>query len=287
MPLFVYLSGFATGYSRSRSFGDRVRKRSASLLIPYAAWTCIYLVIYGMPPVASNAPLWLKSLTLVAQGPWYLLALFVFDLAVGLGRIERGGFADVLKVAALTILAYGLSRIDLVPGWHLWDNISRLLPFFALGYLVNVNERWRQLVARTPSAALAATYAVALGVLWPVWGERILLESLRATAPLGANTDHLVFIVGWSTIFVAGLCGTLLIERLVRTATGRVLATLCRVGSQSLGIYLIHSVIIRAWPGTGGVAVATSFGVALLVSYWIATALSRVRATSVVLLGGR
>jgi surface polysaccharide O-acyltransferase-like enzyme len=223
----------------------------------------------------------------VAQGPWYLVALFIFSLVVPIAHIERGRFVDVLKVIALVLIAYVPFKVNPLPDWHLWANVNRLLPFYALGYLMNVNGDWRRGSSKVPSAVLALVYAVSLLVLWPIWGSHMLLGALQTTAFLGENTEHAVFVIGWGSIFIAGLCGTLLIERAFRKVRGRTAEILRNVGSQSLGIYLIHSIFIRAWPGTGYGAVATSFTVALVASYWLTVAVSRIRPVRIVLFGGR
>ena len=165
--------------------------------------------------------MWMRALSIVAQGPWYLVALFIFGLVVPIAHIERGRFVDVLKVVALVLIAYVPFKVNPLPDWHLWGNVNRLLAFFALGYLMNVNGDWRRGASKVPGVVLAFVYAVSILVLWPVWGSSIFLSALQTTGFLGDNTEHAVFVLGWGSIFIAGLCGTLLIERVFRRVRGR------------------------------------------------------------------
>jgi fucose 4-O-acetylase-like acetyltransferase len=289
MPLFAYLSGFAEGYSRSRSPWELVKHKAATLLVPYLAWSCIGMAIRGLPLAATSGPLWSRALFLVSSGPWYLAALFIFDLVLLIPRIDEGRLLSVFQVGVIVVLAFLATRMGF-PNEALWRNVARLLPIFMVGYLVNTNRDWRRAFSSVPIAAWAVGYALSLAVLWPAWGSQVLLESFRSTRLLGALATSLVATSALHGLgFLAGLSGTLLIERLFRSIGGRKLGMgiLSRIGVYSLGIYVMQGYFMKLIPGTGAAAVTASFAVGLAGPFALTAVLSLFRPVRMVLFGGR
>ncbi|TDB39815.1 MAG: acyltransferase [Actinobacteria bacterium] len=288
MPLFAYLSGIAAGYSRERPFWERVRHKATSLLVPYLAWGCIYLLLYGLPSAESSGPVWIRCVSVVAQGPWYLAALFIFDLAVYPVRARTGRLVRFLPAVVMVFTAYGLSRVSCFGGWLLWPNMAKLLPLFVVGYLMSVDSRWKQSAARVRSPILICVYVVALVVLWPAWAGSRLLALLAANGVADSAWEPVTTLVEYVFTFSAGLSAAVVIERVLRHAgPSHFIEALRRIGSYSLGIYVMHPIVIRAWDGKGLTAVIGSFVVASAASLLVSVLLAQSRPLRTLLLGGR
>lgn len=287
MPLFVWLSGYAAGYSRPGRFLEVATRKANALLVPYVAWGIIYSLLRGLPAEATHGPLASRAVTLLAQGPWYLAAIFVLDMMVRATRIDRGRATDWAKVGVVLVLAYAMARIEPFRGWVLWANVAKLLPFFVAGYLMNLRPAWRDATERIPGVILGAVFVISLVGLWP-----LTANAHHLIDPLLAPHQHVaVKAMGWALIMglltTAGFAGTLLTQRATRGIRGRAAQALRAVGAQSLGIYVIHGSIVAAMPGHGPLPVAASFALSLVASFALSLLLSKVRITRRVLLGGR
>jgi len=281
MPLLMFVSGFAAGYAPKRPLFDTVKLRARSLLVPFVAWGVIYTLVDGVPASTLQGDLWSRIDGALAQGPWYLAALFVFSVLLAVLPVWQGRFVDLLKWFGVLVLLYIALRAMPDAELHVWKQLFRLLPYFLIGYLTNVNAKWRRRLSTVPIAALGVLYVIALAILWPVFDDGFVLVRIWPAHP-GVR-----FIARYAPAVAAGLSATLLIDRGVRRIGGRIGAALAVLGTNSLGIYVIHMFVIDAWPSDGMLAVAAMTVTATAVSLLLTVVLSRVRPLRIVLFGGR
>lgn len=287
MPLFMYLSGYAMAYSRFTRVRDVAARRARTLLVPYLAWTVIAIVLYGFPKSIFSEPLWEWALAVIAQGPWYLAAVFVFGIVMTLAPMKRGGLVTAVGTLGLILGAYALSATPVLSEWNLWAQMTRVFPFFVVGYLVNASPSWRGAATKVPTLALAATYALAVAALWPVWEGSDLQRHLMASRFAEGLTAPLLTVAAYVVAVAAGLSATLLIERAVRMSDANKMQPVAMVGALSLGIYVTHIPIVRALSGQGPLAVALSTVVALGAATLITAGITRIKLLREVFLGGR
>jgi fucose 4-O-acetylase-like acetyltransferase len=285
MPLFTLLAGFAFGYGTPRPFWKQVGHRARLLLIPYVAWG----IIGGLATASAITPaeVWrVTYLTLLGQaGPWFLLALFVFEvILLGMRKIsQRPALLLAMTVAAM-FAAAGVRA--LVPGldetYRTVFDIQKYLLFYVVGYLACVNRQTWARHART--AVVAAAVALPLGLAYKLLDGATIFEGEMGALP---GRGVLTWGFGFGVQIAISLSACLLAFAAVRRFAPERLHPVAWLGTMSLGVYLVHIMLrgVVTLPGWAGVALAFAFGT--IVSVAVTYLITRVPVLDAVLLGGR
>ena len=249
MPAFVFLSGLFAGHAL-RSPGNWC-KRCLTLLWLYVCFK--WLVFYPERAAYQTGGIW-PDFWHESGTPWFVLALFLWTLALPLFALLRRAFTPVPVL--ILILALSLRLGDLDGRLHLMDflaldRVIAFAPFFYGGAFLGEkcfsawikNEglpQWGLLLA---GAGLAFYFAFQSGgrlhpyqnLIYGVWYTRLDMSSmpeLFRTAPWLLRL--LWYLV--SGIISAGffVCGKLLV-RLPKFGAG-----LAALGERSLPIYMLH-----------------------------------------------
>lgn len=263
--MFAFLSGRKAG----RSAGRYVGQRALRILLPYVAWSAVYLAFrYGGSAALGGPPpepKWQWLISGLSHHLWFLPYIFLATSAAFL--ITRwcyrpGGSAAVVGVL---LVGAGVASAVLPPPW-----VARKLGYPAvLSYetlpaacwTLGVLFLWQGLrgieLRRRPVAVVSWPVLIA-GMGWLVWcGRAIPLENVLGLAALGA-----------------ALCGV----------AGAGWAGWAKLGAWAYGIYLAHVLFVEgfqdvadklglneSWGVTLGVfvlALLASLAVCAALSYW-------------------
>ncbi len=222
IPALVFISGMVA----RPSFDARQGKRwLAVLVLPYLVFQGIYLYVdalwMGKPFGYGVAqPYWLL---------WYLFSLATWRLLLpallALGRPLLVAIGVALVAGCIKDVGYQFS----------FSRTLGFLPFFVAGYLYG--ER----ITRAGPRLLALVAMVGLGFLaWqlrglsPHWFYMTMPYSMLDAGPLTGMLTR-------GGLLMAGMAGAWSIIRLMPAAAG----WLSRLGAYSLGIYLLHGLVVR------------------------------------------
>ncbi|WP_369068615.1 acyltransferase family protein [Kineococcus terrestris] len=230
MPLFFFLSGLLAARALDRPWPVLVRGRVGTHLWLYVLWASVAYAVFSVVPYqregAPDGPLLWAETTfwLPRNAAWYLLALALFVVA---GRLLRRAATGPLLLGA-TAVALGTSAgahsgVLPVPSF-VWFNVATLFVFFAAGSRAG---RWAPALVQRCSGTL-----VAGGLLAAVGAVALLAARAQLLAVPGVS-----LLLGAAGV-VAGLA---VAGRLAPTAPGRALA---RLGRDTLGVYVLHEVVL-------------------------------------------
>lgn len=287
MPLFVMLSGFASGYARERTFLQQAKRRALQLLVPYAAWGVLLYLLSGSVTAAGLGRAVL--LTAIGQaGPWFLLALFVFDvLLLAFRRLTaRPVWLLALCLSAMVAAAAvrAISGPWLDEAYRTVFDIQKYLLFYVIGFLACRHRgEWGRYALPVTVAALVAFPA---GLAYKHLGGEALLGGALTAAGIPLRSV-IAWGVGYATQTVVSLSACVLAFRAVRLVDPRRLRAAAFVGSLSLGVYLLHIPLRPVLHGSGWMWVILTFAMSVSVSLAASFLISRVPVVNVVLLGGR
>lgn len=273
MPLFMMLTGYALGYARPRSPREQIVHRAKTLLIPYVSWGLLTPMLYGERPDVF--------MTLTGRsGPWFLLAVFVFEVAlIGLKRLTQSPWRLVGCAYLVALLAYVLADLPAMSSYRLVEDIAHFFLFYVAGHVafhvmpgLRGDRRATTFIASSvfAVAVMSLLAFVAVGTAEPAaWVEsatRVVTELARVSIGLSAGLVAVVAV------------------RAVREDRLRVLAWL---GQMSLGIYLIHLELRHRVTGIGWDAVMIAFVVWVALSILGTLVIQHFPLSNRLLLGGR
>lgn len=272
VPLFAAAAAFFcvdSALRKPRPWRAYVRSRAVRLLVPFAAWTLIYLALRaGLKPLltagASNVHLdWSALYTGTAAHLWFLPFIFLAAVALdALVRATRARRSPSIRAALATALAVAGVALALTPtNWlglasggdrltldRLFmpmlgiDCAGALLLGAALALVLNgrtlgsiVRFAWRPLGC----ACLGA--AAALMALEWAYGA--------ALGPLDARLPDWLLVPG-RTNWPENFAGFALLVCGLLPWYEEVWRRLAAIGSAALGMYLVHIVLVDAMQGT-------------------------------------
>lgn len=130
MPLFMLLCGFFSGSSLSMSFGNFIKKKAKTLLLPALSFTllsCVFITFGG------GANLKARYVNEAIGGMWFLRTVFFcFVIAYAAKQVKLPDYAcSILSCLFVLFIPYG---------WHLQTNF--LLLFFWTGYFLKKYWGW-------------------------------------------------------------------------------------------------------------------------------------------------
>jgi surface polysaccharide O-acyltransferase-like enzyme len=247
VPLFFMISGYLL-LPRSESLGIFYRKRMPKVVIPFIAWSLIYLGWYcGNHPGTCTAPL-IQNLLFV-QGTyyhlWFMYSLIGIYLILPVLRLLVRPEADrqILwyLIGLWLVFQSLLTFANHAWGWRLGISAplaTGFVGFFILGYLLGP---WR--LSRSTAILTAATWILA--TLATILGTYFLT---RATGKFEN------YYYGFTTpnVILASVTGFLLLKWIAETwdlgsqKTGHFIRLLA---AASFGIYLVHVLVIEVLGG--------------------------------------
>ncbi|WP_432547363.1 acyltransferase family protein [Kineococcus sp. SYSU DK004] len=260
MPLFFFLSGLLAARAVHRPWPVLVRGRVGTHLWLYLLWASVAYAVFSVVPYQRESPpdgvrRWLESTVwLPHNAAWYLLALALFVVAARL--LRRVPTAVLLPGAVVVAVgtAAGAHTGALEVRSFVWFNVASLFVFFAAGTRA---ERWAPVLVQRCSGTVAAGG---------------LLLTVGAVALLAARAQ-LLTVPGVALLLGAAgvVAGLAVAGRLAPTAPGRALA---RLGRDTLGVYVLHEVVLGCLVAVLAVTgaadlVAAGGGAGVLVS-WLA-----------------
>lgn len=256
MPLFFMISGIGLFYKFSRvnriDTGAEIRRITKRLMIPYAFWCVVYIVLKVFQSVLQNED-WL--LTLMRNGysavtgrigaPWFLYTLFIAEILIILlcGKLKDSGkefsayiWSAVLLIAVLLTVVFNIifKRFDSdTAGILLTDPIILLfrIPlsflFLCAGYLFgHVITKYRWLIDnKAKISALAAVFFAVFLTVQLISGNHVDLYHFTIDSVFA-------FIFTGSTGSIAFLLISMLLPDSIKI--------LSEAGKESLHIMVLH-----------------------------------------------
>jgi len=243
VPLFFMISGYLL-LPRSESLGVFYRKRMPKVVVPFIAWSLIYLGWYcGNHPGMCTAPL-IRDLLFV-QGTyyhlWFMYSLIGIYLILPVLRLLVRPEVDrkvLWYFIGLWLIFQSLLNFVTYFG-HFQIGISAPLAngfvgFFILGYLLGPWKLSRWQTALVAAAWLLATLATILGTYF-------------LTKSSGKFENY---FYGFTTpnVLIASATGFFLVKWLSETrgfASPKIQRSIRSLAAASFGIYLIHVLVIE------------------------------------------
>lgn len=244
VPAFFFLAGMT--YRRETPIGTQLKKDARSLLIPYAVFGLISILIYALLGKVAGAALDVNGEVPFADNLlgllyanartgamrfnlplWFLPALFVgklvYALFVRIGKGKDG--AILLLTVGFAALAFGYSRLDLPALPFSFEITLKLLPFFAIGNILMRIPRFLALDEKKRSihlllAVVLLGAAVSVGI---------------SSAPVDYCSDSFENPL---TFYVAALLGSFGVAALARAVGHSRLLEL--LGKRSLAVLVMH-----------------------------------------------
>lgn len=233
MPAFILISGH---FSRKLKTLEDVKKLIKTLLFPYVIFQLIYSLYYKK---VFSDPIEF-ALFEPRYALWFLLSMILWKVMLSI----FGGHKVMIVVSLVLSLFIGyISEINE------WLSLSRtffFFPFFLIGYFVNrrtfekLKNKWNVRIASISSLLLVGFVFHFGDVRWREWFfGRVPYEEIYYSIFDSAVVSRLViylFMIGSSYLFLT------LVPSKQRWYTA--------IGEKTLGVYLLHLFIIRAFKET-------------------------------------
>lgn len=152
MPLFMMVSGYLCGISRRvgniAQYGQVLKKRGISYLVPFFFWI---VLLHPFHPISSV----IDTLFCLDKGLWFLMTLFLLNLMIYTAQLagEKAGRCKRLVFWTVYFLMAAFVVLETLLGWEfLSPGLTRLyLPFYLAGYLTGeyreavkrISEKWK------------------------------------------------------------------------------------------------------------------------------------------------
>lgn len=268
VPLFFVISGYL--WRRSRPVGDEVRRRTRSLLVPYALWLVIVTAAWAAITGLVGTAAFPDPVSLVLGGAniggqyaafWFVTALFAAAVAMRALSAVRPWLPAVTGLAAVGLATVQPGLLALLP-WSIGVGLIALV-FLVVG---DGLARIRHLV-RAP---------LELGVALVVGGLACAASGL--VAPVDLKVADVGTPVAGVLVAVAISCGLILAaESLAHRVPDRAARAATAIAGVAMPVILGHALIIAAGRLVG-VPGSVLLVVALVVPIGVGLVLRRTRA---------
>ena len=238
---FSAVAGYLQGRHPAREEAVVVRKRAGQLLVPWLVWAPLYVLVPlawgwiggGTLPIGMDPWPWAREILLGGGPLWFLTGLFAVTAVCALLDTRTSSWwpawAAFGGYAALTIACsfLNVSPLELGRGTF-WAVVPLYVGAFWFGLRVarDGDPGW-------PAAVLWAVVVASMIAGGVVTSLRALEETLRWLM-------WLPYAIG----SLGGCAALLLAVRDRRESGGRALGPLARIGRSSLGLYVLHPVLV-------------------------------------------
>lgn len=228
MPLFFMVSGFVAKFNYPCFTLNRIQKWAQRLLVPFFAFTFIIAIQY------KSISYILKAFLYPDNSLWFLWALFWIKVIYSVieDLYYRYGMSIWISVCftflTLTMISFMIGNIFSV------SNIGRNIIYFAIGVFVGKN-RLNEKSSLTVGVLLLLTFFI-IGYFWK-FQESMFLTGIK--------------IFDKMTYLLTSFCIALIACFAILIIFGRFKSTsklIKRIGTETLGIYGIHVVLINMLP---------------------------------------
>lgn len=260
---FAAVAGYVQGLHPPREERSVVARRAGQLLVPWLLWAPVYAAVPfawralggGALPLGLEPWPWVRALLLGGGPLWFLTVLFAVTAVCAVADTRTSGWWPASAAVALyASIAVACSLRNVSPLEFGAGTFWGVAPLYVAAFWFGLRTA-RDVPKAPPHVLLAAVVAATL-----VAGGVVTL--LRAEAVDARWLMWLPYAIG-----VVGGCAALAIAVTpgpLTRATGagmRVAAVLARWGRASLGIYVLHPVLVAPAAllaaGRGGVWAAT------------------------------
>jgi surface polysaccharide O-acyltransferase-like enzyme len=256
-----------------RTFREYTANRFRRIYLPFLAWSIIYLVLKAVKKLAlPDEPNDFPGIEVLWTGTYWHLWFMPFILAVTLSTFVVGkrtvGHVDIEWPLSFTMLIIGIviAWID-PPNWVATD-----ANFCSLAW----------------NAFPSVCWGLALALAFPTGLRRVVANQITTFLAVGAFAVSISWLAAFGrNNVVENLAGTLLFIAALQPKSPQWVNRVGRFGSVAFGIYLAHPLVIKicefvatklhcanSWPLD-----LLIFGIAAIVSTWLAWVLARSRRT--------
>ena len=233
MPAFILISGH---FSRKIRSVEDFKKLGKTLVLPYLIFQILYTLYYR--DVFGDGVEF--EFFEPRYALWFLLSMVMWKIMLWIFSSHRG---MILVSILLSLLVGYISEVNE------WLSLSRtffFFPFFLMGYYINrenfvkLKNSWNVWVARTVAGVIVMLLYLYGDVRWKEW--------FFGRVPYGEIGYGLLESDILSRLFIYGLMivSTYVFLSLVPQAS----QWYTNIGGKTLGIYLLHLFIIRAFKET-------------------------------------
>lgn len=210
MPLFMIISGFFSNNSLKLDFKPFIQKKSLQLLLPYACWQVLSIIIkFILGDVNAES--------IIRYDFWFLISLFICSLLAWCFYHLKTPYKEIFLLISLVITQVGLFRL------------KDMYPCFLIGLLLYNKDGVIQRYKRGLSILSLLCY---ITLVYFTLDEKFFEVSFSVQ---GLLKQLNIIIVGASaSFFIIRLCGY--IEHFIP-------AFIKKIGQYTLIIYLIQSVL--------------------------------------------
>ena len=272
MPLFILISGYVTRYSREIvSLKDLFKfflKRTTAYLLPFAVWS---FLIRG---VILNQKVFLDikyMLWHVDSGYWFLITIWTISVVFGISNyISSFAKRPILKrLILVTVYVCGMAALGIIGKFAGMSFLGIKLtlyymPFYLAGWLYG---QYRDKIFALSAGKTAVDIIIAVSLA--IWVFCLIRFNLFTMADSGLNIIIRATASLLGCIAVCGLLKGVFSEK----ATGKLVNLFDFAGTQSLGIYLIHGLLINLIKVKTAVEFTTVAGISLVFANYIVSLL--------------
>lgn len=237
MPLFMFVSGYAAGFS-AETRGVGIYKKFLAFVVPFLSW---YAVAYFANQSWNNIGLKSYVARVIVSpdwGLWFLPILFFCYLLLALGRKFEDKIGVIIYLIiwlVLQLVPYHGFGLDLLK-WHFM--------FFIVGYLANYKYNLSSLKIPTVATVCFGITYVGATLLWYRTMTAINLRALNFLPIPGHNLTHPLLVSGFKCL--VALLGIAFWWAVIK-AVGSIKAReyLAYLGLFTLDIYVCHLYFFR------------------------------------------
>jgi len=247
VPVFIMISGaLLLGSGKRETVSAFYRKRMTRIFVPLVVWTIVFLFWQGEQATFSLADLSLAAVARrIASGKphyhmWFLFMIVSLYLFTPFIRI-LARHATRAELWLLVALLFGVAALHEVFGMFFERGVTLFvfwflsyLPYFLCGHLIATSDR-----------------AMPTRLLLAVFGASVLLTALGCYLLAGARgIEDGLYFYGYLSITVIPMSVSLMWMFRMRRfdgVPGAVGTTFRRLSELTLGVYLIHPVILESF----------------------------------------
>ena len=279
MPAFMAISGFLNYYNQSTNYTRFIRRRTFQLLIPYIIWSVFWVSIRDDIDYSD---------ILINPGRlfWFLWALYIISLLFILAKIT----SQIIRIPLeMVVFSLSLFLVVIMVTTNLklfgYNLISYYFLFYALGYFINkygimYSKQW-----------LLALSFIIWFIMASFWKMHDLPPFLNGISWLPSSL--LIYLYRFITAIIAIFFLFMFYSHYIDNRG--IINQLCYLGKISLGIYVIHLILIipfSKWAVLTNernsvieIAILLSFMVCICISVVFVTIIRKNRWTAKYLLG--